>query len=320
MRQIESEVKVILPEQTFWQKSAGLIQGIVLLVAASIFIWMLRPTGNANPEVATTQVATTVNVHWYHWIPFCIMMLLVVYGMVMVWKNRAKIKADPWWKEKSENTRLWSLYIIVTVLTITTSYVAPNEYRYESAAVVALLGLHFIWGLFPTKEVGNVTKFFITAFLLYFISVGLNHDVVDIKDTGLSITKKMVGSAKKGLTEVDENYGKTPASQQGGIPASIVAVREKPSDWIRFAEHKTTAYRCTGDGMIYVRHNKTGPEGIGPFPCTPNGISRDLNLLQNGERVEMLEYLEVRFQSNGEPFLVNFLECPTNTSCLMRVS
>lgn len=115
------------------------------------------------------------------------------------------------------------------------------------------------------------------------------------------------------------------ATQVHGAPQaltlpSIVATKEGPSEWVRFPEGRSTAYHCNGDGMIYVRHNKTGPEGIGPFPCTPNSVSMDLNVLQNGERVQRLEYLEVRFQSKGPSFLVNFMDCPTSTSCLMKAS
>ena len=210
-----------------------------------------------------------------------------------------------------------SWYVILAVI----SALVAKMFGYTPAGIIALVGVHIVWWRYRKKG-SSLTKLVVYGMLTFFVLAWLYPvEATKTRDTGIKIFGNAVAGASntaESLAKGDES--KASVSANGGTPASIMAMKERPSDWIRFPEHKSTAFHCNGNGVMYVRHNKTGSEGIGPFPCTPNGISRDLNMLQNGERVEQLEYLEVRFQSNGQPFLVNFKDCPTNTSCLMRVS
>lgn len=225
-------------------------------------------------------------------------------------------------KADAEKKRWW--FIILSIVCIMASklggmagaQIGMPYLGYYLAGAIALIGVHIIWYHYP-EETGKFEKWVLNGIILFYGIALVFPQIIGVRDAGWSIAGKALTDIEVKAKLADANYGNTQATQQGGIPASIIAVKEKPSDWILLPENKNIASTCNGDGVMYIRHSKSPPEGFGPYPCTPNGIAIDFGKLNGGNR---LINAEVRYQSTGEPFVVNFRECPTSTSCVMRVS
>lgn len=119
--------------------------------------------------------------------------------------NNETPKKDGWWKKKSDEEKVWFLYVMTAVVSITIVYMTPEAYAsnsYVFAGIFVLAMLHLvIWPLY-TKKTSVVTKIVISAILTFFITA-----VILPKST-----KSWVAEVKASIMEFDAKKHTTPAS------------------------------------------------------------------------------------------------------------
>lgn len=191
--------------------------------------------------------------------------------------------AGKWWAKKEIEAKRWSLYTAIAVVSITVSYAIGGNDGYAAAAIIALIGLHIVWLAFSEKS-SLFTKTFITGFLLFYIGAWILPDIVKIRDSSWSMTKKAVAEVAVKAKSADESYGKEPKEteapqqyQRAPVPAyqpqtrvieiETVEDRYKPAvipPGVRFN------IECPSGGIARYYH-RGAPEGVEyPCPLPPN--------------------------------------------------
>lgn len=109
-----------------------------------------------------------------------------------------------WWGRKDIESRRWFLYIALAVIAIFVAYLIPDgpdgngSYRYKIMGAIVLIGLHLVIWPFFTDKTSALTKFLVSAFLIFCVVAFLFPNVAD----------KTWKSVKNQATDFDNNYGK----------------------------------------------------------------------------------------------------------------
>lgn len=214
--------------------------------------------------------------------------------------------------DSSDGKRLFWYVVLVMISAIVAKFIG-----YAPAGIIALIGVHIVWLVYRNKS-GWLMPMVIYGMLAFFILAWLLPPIIQLKDSGLSLAETATRKTSVSVTKIAKDYRDGSVTQTYSWAMDpIVALKEEPSKWIVLPPNKNIAYTCRGNGVFYIRHSLTGPEGLGPYPCTPNGVSIDHGALNNGHR---LLNVSVQFQSTDEPFVVDFQECPNDNSCIIRAS
>lgn len=130
---------------------------------------------------------------------------------------------ESWWSKfyKNDKKRVW-LIVLATVTIIIANIFLPKEAvektienPYFWASVVALFGVHIIWGIFAPSKGTSLVEMTILYGIIFFYGLTLvfPNDIVTIRDSWWGITKKVVADAASNSKSANENYDKVEVSQ-----------------------------------------------------------------------------------------------------------
>lgn len=199
-------------------------------------------------------------------------------------------ETESWWSKfyKNDKKRVW-LIVLATVTIIIANIFLPKEVAekttenpYFWAGVVALFGVHIIWGVFaPGKEMGRLEMAILYGIILFYgLTLVFPDDIVTIRDSGWGITKKVVAGIATGAKSLNEDYGKTPAAVQATtevasssgistvplvVPVGVTVEVNRPNG------HYLASVNCPKDVVMEVMDMDTGRIVIFTDPAT--GIS-----------------------------------------------
>ena len=217
-------------------------------------------------------------------------------------KVRERLKID----EKKDNSGIKMIaYFVLLVIAFSVFHFTDGSNSFLYTFWVVVIGLHIIWFLsfflIPGEGVGGITKFVIFGTFVFFLLAGISPHRSD----------EWLGNIKAWRAGVEsEKSSETVREIAPGVPASVLAVKEHPTEWIPLPVGKKIGYSCNGDGVIYSRSSGTSPEGI-KYGCNEY---HDLDALNGGPA----KNVAWRFQSKEGPFVVNFYDCTLPGSCTTK--
>jgi hypothetical protein len=168
-----------------------------------------------------------------------IVVFLVLLGIFLFWKfgrgslpkftlpkiGMSGISGNKWWAEKDDDGKRFILYIIITLLAYVAYLIPSSEYQAATRGIVALLGVHLIWGFF-SKKGSHLSKVVVYGILAFFVLAWLLPDVVKIRDASIMVTKKLVADASDGAMSFARNYeggiSETSSPIQRVVPAPVI--------------------------------------------------------------------------------------------------
>lgn len=184
---------------------------------------------------------------------------------------------ESWWSKfyKNDKKRVW-LIVLATVSIIIANIFLPKEVAekttenpYFWAGVVALFGVHIIWGVFaPGKEMGRLEMAILYGIIFFYGLTLVFPETVSIRNSGWGIARKAVADVDKALASANDNYGKTPdvSAQQSAIVPAVyqpktrtieVTATEDEFTEVKIPSGVQFSIDCPDDGLAKVFHRNS---------------------------------------------------------------
>lgn len=211
----ESEVKIIPQKQSFWWKIGGWLPVVIMSGIFFSLAYVIQSIPPPPPPASAGTEIVSEGVAWTSWVPLVLFMVFVFVAIVVAWTKKEALQKWLEEKKKTEDEAKWFWYIIVAIITISASYVAPDRYNIVVAFVVALFGLHVVWLFLITAKTSTTTKALVTGFFSFIIVAGLLPGTSTYFNAKWRVIKKDVAvksAAEKKYADDYEN-GVTPSNE-----------------------------------------------------------------------------------------------------------
>lgn len=221
----ESEVKIIPQKQSFWWKIGGWLPVIIMSGIFFSISYVLQSIPPIPSPVSTGTEIVSDGVAWTSWVPLVLLMIFVFVAIVVAWTKKEVLQKWLKEKEKTGDEAKWFWYIVVAIITISASYVAPDKYNIVVAFVVALFGLHVVWLFLITAKTSTTTKVLVAGFFSFIIVAGLLPGTSTYLNAKYRVIKKDVAVKSEEEKIYADKYEKgiTPESESARQSAAAPA-------------------------------------------------------------------------------------------------
>lgn len=292
----DSEMKIIPQKQSFWWKIGGWLPVVIMSGIFFSLAYVIQSIPPPPPPASAGTEIVSEGVAWTSWVPLVLFMVFVFVAIVVAWTKKEALQKWLKKKEKTEDEAKWFWYIIVAIITISASYVAPDRYNIVVAFVVALFGLHVVWLFLITAKTSTTTKALVTGFFSFIIVAGLLPGTSTYFNAKWRVIKKDVAvksAAEKKYADDYEN-GVTPSNESShsstAAPATYQPEKKLDVLWLVPGEDfKEVAIspgakfnvECPPEAVAMVYH-RGAPRGI-LYKCNekrvaPGGVMDDIRI------------------------------------------